>query len=186
MRLRNESGVFESAATVDIDGPIENKLKLEEQKKKEEEEKQKQLEEEKARKEAEEEAMNAKNLLESKLDAKEEDRDSGLKIGDESVAGSDYEYTEGSEYEDYYEDEDEESEDNRIQTEDGIVVELVQETSKNQIQDNEENGELLVSSHEEKDKEVNMTYKHVEKNEEVIQTNDHEQKDEECLPEEKI
>ena len=180
MRLRNESGVFESAATVDIDGPIENKLKLEEQKKKEEEEKQKQLEEEKARKEAEEEAMNAKNLLESKLDAKEEDRDSGLKIGDESVAGSDYEYTEGSEYEDYYEDEDEESEDNRNQTEDGIVVELVQDSSKNQIQNqNEENGELLVSSHEEKDKEVNMTYEHVEKNEEVIQTNDHEEKDEE-------
>ena len=119
MRLRNESGVFESAATVDIDGPLENK------KKKEEEAKQKQLEEERAKKEAEEEEMNVKNLIESKLDAKEEDRDSGLKIGDES-AGSDTEYTEGSEYS-YYED-DESEEINEIQTvqteQDGVMVEL--------------------------------------------------------------
>ena len=52
--------------------------------------------------------MNAKNIIESKCDTKEEDRDSGLKIGEESVAGSDYEYTEGSEYEDYYEDDESE------------------------------------------------------------------------------
>ena len=128
--MRNESGVFESAAIVDIDGPIENKLKkLEEQKIKEEEEKQKE-EEERARKEAEEEAMNVKNIIESKCDTKEEDRDSGLKIGEESVAGSDYEYTEGSEYEDYYEDDESEDINNLEQGDshqNGIVVQLQDE-----------------------------------------------------------
>ena len=137
--MRNESGVFESAAIVDIDGPIENKLKkLEEQKIKEEEEKQRE-EEERARKEAEEEAMNAKNILESKCDTKEEDRDSGLKIGEESVAGSDYEYTEGSEYEDYYEDDESEDINNLAPVEsgqNGIVVQL-QEESKLETEESE-------------------------------------------------
>ena len=110
MRLRNESGVFECISNVDIDGPPENKLKkLEEQKKKEkeEEEMRKQEEEEERRKE-EEALLNCvnKNISELKSDGKEEDRDSGLKIGEESATGSDYEYEyTDNDYDDSYEDE---------------------------------------------------------------------------------
>ena len=110
MRLRNESGVFECISNVDIDGPIENKLKkLEEQKKKEkEEEENRRLEEEEIKRKEEEEALNIvnKSISELKSDGKEEDRDSGLKIGEESAAGSDYEYEyTDNDYEDSYEDE---------------------------------------------------------------------------------
>ena len=47
-----------------------------------------------------------KKISELKGEGKEEDRDSGLKIGEESANGSDYEYEySDEEYEDYYEDE---------------------------------------------------------------------------------
>ena len=108
LRLRNESGVFECIANVAIDNP-ENKLKkLEEQRKKEEKEKQQREEEERKQKE-EEERLNYvnKNLSDIKVDGKDEDKDSGLKIGEESANGSDYEYEYSDDYEDYYEDEDE-------------------------------------------------------------------------------
>ena len=102
LKLRNESGVFETIANVDIDGPLENKLKkLEEQKKKEEEENRlKEEEEERVRKENEMNIVN-KNLSDLKEDSKDEDKDSGLKIGEESAAGSEYEYEYSDE--DYYE-----------------------------------------------------------------------------------
>ena len=117
--------MFESIANVEIDGPIENKLKkLEEQKKKEEEEK-RQLEEEKKRKEQEEIAN--KHILDIKASGKDEDKDSGLKIGEESPNDSEYEYEyTDDDYEDYYEDE-EESETNYTnsdQKEKDIVLQM--------------------------------------------------------------
>ena len=109
LRLKNESGVFESAANVDIDGPPEKKArKLAEQKAKEEQE-QREKEENEKLEEALQNFVNRK-LSDVKGDGKDEDKDSGLKIGEESgnvsEFESEYEYTDATEEdEDFYEDE---------------------------------------------------------------------------------
>ena len=93
LRLRNESGVFECIANVAIDNPERKEKEKEKQRKKEEEER-KQREEEERRQKEEEERLNYvnKNLSDLKVDGKDEDKDSGLKIGEESANGSEYEY----------------------------------------------------------------------------------------------
>ena len=104
--------------------------------------------------------MNAKNIIESKCDTKEEDRDSGLKIGEESVAGSDYEYTEGSEYEDYYEDDESEDINNLEQGDshqNGIVVQL-QDERDDQNKEAAEAENVPDNDEDYKENEVNVDF----------------------------
>ena len=165
LRLRNESGVFECIANVAIDNP-ENKLKkLEEQRKKEEKEKQQREEEERKQKE-EEERLNYvnKNLSDVKVDGKDEDKDSGLKIGEESANGSDYEYEYSDDYEDYYEDEDENQYDivgnkdnNIIQNEnDNDHILLISENTSNENQEANPREKSLDKSSVSEEKEDNL------------------------------
>eukprot|EP00092_Neocalanus_flemingeri_P000855 GFUD01000912.1.p1 GENE.GFUD01000912.1~~GFUD01000912.1.p1 ORF type:complete len:2609 (-),score=679.76 GFUD01000912.1:80-7906(-) len=107
LRLKNESGVFESAGSVDIDGPPEKKAKKLAIQKAQEEKEQKEKEEKEKDEENFQNYMNRK-LSDIKGDIKDEDKDSGLKIGEESANGSEtsYEYTDASEEdEDFYEEE---------------------------------------------------------------------------------
>jgi len=104
LRLKNESGVFESVANVDIDGPPEKKArKLAEQKAKQEEE-------ERLREEKEKMNEDFKNFINRKLsdvkdNGKDEDKDSGLKIGEEfdDLSACESQYANGTEDEDFYE-----------------------------------------------------------------------------------
>jgi len=103
LRLKNESGVFESVANVGIDWPPEKKArKMAEQKEKEEQE-QKDKEEKQKMEEAFKTFINRK-LSDVKEDGKDEDKDSGFKIGEESDDVSDV-------YESQYADATEEDED---------------------------------------------------------------------------
>ena len=149
LRLKNESGVFESISTVDIDGPFEKKQKkLEEQKLKEEQAKQEMEEKERREKE---ELMNLRNKNDLKPETeKEEDRDSGLKIGEESLNGSEtdysYEYTDASEedYEDYFEEDQpvtdvEEVKKREFNTETPNTVDVVLDEIVNESEETESN-----------------------------------------------
>ena len=145
LRLRNESGVFECIANVDIDNPERKEREKEKQRKKEEEEK-KQREEEERRQKEEEERLNYvnKNLSDLKVDGKDEDKDSGLKIGEESANGSEYEYEYeySDDYEDYYEDEECDkvgTQNNNIeQTEDNLETSNILFTMENTSNENQE------------------------------------------------
>ena len=119
MRLKNESGVFEAVANVKIDGDVGRRKKEEEEKKarlakeqKEQEEREKveramKEERERVEKEMQElERLNFVNNRKLSMLSKDEDKDSGMKIGEDSVEGSEYEeYTETEEDEDFYEEE---------------------------------------------------------------------------------
>ena len=117
MRLKNESGVFEAVANVKIDGDVGRRKKEEEEKKarlaqeqKEQEEREKvekAMKEERERVEKEMQELERLNFINNRklsMLSKDEDKDSGMKIGEDSVEGSEYEeYTETEEDEDFYE-----------------------------------------------------------------------------------
>merc|ERR1719458_433710 len=119
LRLKNESGVFEAVANVKIDGDVGRRKKEEEEKKarlakeqQEQEEREKvenamKDERERVEKEMQElERLNFVNNRKLSMLSKDEDKDSGMKIGEDSNEGSEYEeYTETEEDEDFYEEE---------------------------------------------------------------------------------
>merc|ERR1711953_1045499 len=108
LRLKNESGVFEAVANVKIDGDVGRRKKEEEEKNARLAQEQKEQEErERVEKEMQElERLNFINNRKLSMLSKDEDKDSGMKIGEDSVEGSEYEeYTETEEDEDFYEEE---------------------------------------------------------------------------------
>ena len=157
LRLRNESGVFEAVANVKIDGEFGRRRKEEEEKKvrlakelqeqKEREKIEKAMREERERVEREMQELErlnfARNSLNRKLsqltnESKDEDKDSGMKIGEDSEEVSEYEeYSE--EDEDFYE---EETLENKQISEENMSKGLQENTSSHTITNGNDEVEL--------------------------------------------